>query len=201
MNAWLTKVDPRAHTRWLLVAMICSLLAAVGMVVAVPDIDRHPVMFAFSMTWVIGGFVGLVTRNWLLGMDPWRCRFASWEREGRVYRYVGIEAFRWSLRQTPLGWLNPALRMTARKADLEHVLRQMNFAEGAHLIGGVSTLALACGYAVTGHVWVGLTFAVITVLVHFYPMILQRWNRGRMVRVIQRLAPESARIGTAEPAG
>ena len=169
----------------------------VGMVVAVPDIDRHPVTFALSMSWVVGGFVGLFTRNYLLGINPWRFRFAPWEREGRVYRYVGVEAFRWVLRQTPFGWLNPAVRMTARKSDLEPLLRQMNFAEGAHLIGGAITLSLAIGYAITGHRKVGLSFAVIALLVHFYPMITQRWNRGRVARVVRRITPEAARSGNA----
>ncbi|WP_390843094.1 glycosyl-4,4'-diaponeurosporenoate acyltransferase CrtO family protein [Anatilimnocola floriformis] len=60
----------------------------------------------------------------------------------------------------------------------------MNFAEGAHLVGGVITLALALGYAATGHARVGFTFAIITLLVHFYPLITQRWNRGRVARIV-----------------
>jgi hypothetical protein len=169
----------------------------VGMVVAAPDIDRHPVTFAFSLSWVVGGFVGVFTRNYLLRMNPWRFGFAHWEREGRVYRYVGVEAFRWLLRHTPFAWLNPALRLTARKSDLENLLRQMNFAEGAHLIGGVITLGLSLGYTVTGHGRVGLSFAVITIFIHFYPLITQRWNRGRVARVVQRIARGSARNGKA----
>ncbi len=197
MNAWLTSIDPKAYSRWVLVAWTLSLLCMVGMVVAVPDIDGHPVTFALSLSWVVGGFVGLAAHKFLLGMNPWRFRFANWEREGRVYRYVGVEAFRWFLRKTPFAWLNPAMKMTARKSNLENLLRLMNFAEGAHLIGGVITLALAVGYAVTGHVKVGLAFAVITILVHFYPMITQRWNRGRVARVVRRIAPGSARIEKA----
>ncbi len=195
MNTWLATIDPKAYTRWLLTACTLSILSMVGMVIAMPDIDRHPITLALSMNWVVAGFVGAVTHNYLLRMNPWRFRFAHWEREGRVYRYVGVEAFRWLLRQTPLGWLNPTFRMTARKSDLENLLRQMNFAEGAHLIGGAITLGLAFGYAVTGHMRVGLSFAVVTLFCHFYPLITQRWNRGRVARVVQRIAPESARIG------
>ncbi|WP_254506722.1 hypothetical protein [Anatilimnocola floriformis] len=123
MNAWRTTIDSRSHARWLLTAGVLSILAMVGMVVAVPDVDRHPVIFAFSLTWVIGGFVGLATQSFLLRLDPWRFRFAWWEREGGIYRYAGVEAFRWLLRKTPLAWLNPAVRMT-RQADLENLLRQ-----------------------------------------------------------------------------
>lgn len=196
MNAWLATIDPRAHTRWVLASVILSLLAMVGMMVAVPDMDGHPVTFAYSVSWVVGGFVGAGTRKWLLGRDPWRIRLARWEREGRVYRWVGVEGFRWLLRHTPMGWLNPVLRVTGReRSDLEKLLRQMNFAEGAHLIGGVITLGLAVGYAVTGHGWVGLWFAVITLVFHGYPLITQRWNRGRVARVVRRAARRPARVG------
>jgi hypothetical protein len=189
MNAWRATIEPGAHRRWMLAACTLSVLSMVGMIIAVPDVDRHPVVFAFSLSWVIGGFVGIFTQSYLLRMDPWRFGFARWEREGRVYRCVGVEAFRWCLRHTAFAWLNPASKMTARKSDLENLLRQMNFAEGAHLVGGVITLGLSVGYMVTGHVGVGLSFGVITILVHFYPLILQRWNRGRVARIAQRIAP------------
>ena len=187
MNQWTAAIDAKVYSRWLLAALTLSILAMVGMVVSVPDIDGHPITFALSMNWVVAGFVGAVTHNCLLRKNPWRFRFARWEREGRVYRFVGIEAFRWLLRKSPLRWLNPAVRTTARKSDLENLLRQMNFAEGAHLIGGAITLALAIGFAVTDHMRVGLSFAVVTLLCHFYPLITQRWNRGRVARVVQRM--------------
>ncbi len=197
MNSWLASIDPKAYPRWLVTALTLSILAMVGMVIAVPDIDRRPVVFAFSMNWVIAGFVGALTHKYFLRMNPWRIRFAPWEREGRIYRYLGVEAFRWLLRRTPLGWLNPTFRVTARKEDLESLLRQMNFAEGAHLIGCIITLGFAVAYLVTGHTRVGLTFVLVTVVCHFYPMITQRWNRGRVARIVQRIAPESARIENA----
>lgn len=195
MNAWQSRMDPVAHARWVVASVVLSVLAMVGLVVAVPDVDAHPVMFTCSVTWVVGGFTGLFAQRWLLGLDPWRLRLARWEREGRVYRWVGVEGFRWLLRHTPLGWLNPALRLTGReRPDIESLLRQMNFAEGAHLIGGVITLGLAVGYAVTGHGRVALCFGGITLVVHFYPLITQRWNRGRVARVVQRAARRAASL-------
>ncbi|GEP45269.1 hypothetical protein BGE01nite_45600 [Brevifollis gellanilyticus] len=168
------------------------MLAMVGMIISVPDMDGHPVMFATSLTWVIGGVTGLFAQKFLLGMDPWRFRFRRWECEGRVYRWVGVNVFRWVLKHTPLGWLNPGMKMTIRRSSLEELLRQMNFAEGAHLIGGVITLGLSVGFFGTGHRSVGLAFAVITLLVHFYPLITQRWNRGRVARMVRRQASRVA---------
>ncbi|MES2597104.1 MAG: hypothetical protein V4662_17290 [Verrucomicrobiota bacterium] len=191
MNAWLTKLDPKAHTRWIVISFTFSLLAMAGMIISAPDIDGHPVTFATSLTWVIGGFTGLFAQKFLLQMDPWRFRFRRWEREGRVYRWVGVNVFRWMLQHTPLGWLNPAMKMTIRRSSLKELLRQMNFAEGAHLIGGVITLGLSVGFFCTSHRSVGLVFVVITLLVHFYPLVTQRWNRGRVARMVRRQASRS----------
>jgi hypothetical protein len=76
-------------------------------------------------------------------MDPMRIRFARWEREGRVYYKVGVTAFRWLLLHTPLGWLDPKLKIDFHRSCIERLLREMNFAEGSHWIGGVITLG-AC---------------------------------------------------------
>ena len=169
----------------------------IGMVIAIPDVDRHPAVFAFSISWVIGGFVGAVTQKTLLQINSDRFHFARWERNGEVYRWVGVEAFCWILRRTPIGWLNPALKLNARKSGIENLLRQINFAEGAHIIGGAITLGCFIGYAFTGHVGVAGSFAVVTVLFHAYPIMVQRRNRGRIMRVIQRIAPPLCNRPTA----
>ena len=187
MNAWRTPIDAKAKAKWMWTVWVLSALASVSMVMAVPQIDKHPMGFAFAVSWVVSGFVGLFTQNTLLRRNPWHFRFASWERSGQVYRWVGVEAFCWLLRHSPLGWLNPAIRLTGQRSGLENLLRQMNFAEGAHLIGGGMTLGFSIGSAMTGHVAVALSFAVITLFFHVYPLLTQRWNRLRVARVIQRM--------------
>jgi hypothetical protein len=70
-------------------------------------------------------------------MDPKRFRLARWERQGRIYDVAGVAAVCWLLRHTSLGWLNPWLKLTSSRSGLDRLLREMNYAEGAHLIGGL----------------------------------------------------------------
>jgi hypothetical protein len=131
--------------------------------------------------------VSAITRDGLMRIDPIRFRMARWECEGPLYQKAGVVGFRWLLRHTPLIWLSPTLKLSSRRSGIDRLLREMGFAEGSHLIGGVITLGFAIGYAAAGHVVVGLSLALLTIPLHAYPVMLQRWNRGRAMRLIRRL--------------
>ena len=68
MNAWRTSIDAKTHTKWLLTACMLSALAAYGMIIAVPDIDTYSITFAFSLSWVTGGFASVFTQRLFLRM-------------------------------------------------------------------------------------------------------------------------------------
>jgi hypothetical protein len=175
-----------AYAKWLVVFWLGSVGCAWGLYLTIRHPDRHPLVFALSLSWMMVVVVAGSTRDLFLRMDPRRgCRFARREREGRVYRLLGAGAFCWLLNHTPLGWLNPRLKLTSRRSGLELLLREMNYAEGAHVIGGLITLGLACGCVASGHISIGLAFAFLSVLCHIYPVMAQRWNRGRVLRILR----------------
>ena len=120
-------------------------------------------------------------------MDPRRFPLACWEREGRIYRWAGVDAFRWLLLRSPLSWLGPPPRLVPRQSGIERLLRWLNCAEGVHRVGGVVTFGVAFVYIVAGHVVVGLYIALLTLLLHAYPVMLQRRNRGRVLKMARRL--------------
>jgi hypothetical protein len=188
MNALLAEVGPKAYARWLWMFWTMTAIAALGLFTAIPHIDAHPVRYTFAISWILSLVVAAVTRDKLLQLDPQRFRLARWECEGRVYRWVGAEAFCWLLKHTPLGWLNPSLRLASPKSGIEGLVRQIDFAEGAHLIGGVITFGLSVAHAAVGHAKVGLSFAFMALLFHAFPVMVQRWNRGRIERLAHRMA-------------
>jgi hypothetical protein len=191
MNALLAEVGPKAYVRWLWAFWTMTAIAAVGLFTAIPHIDSHPARYAFAISWILSVVIAALTRDKLLQLDPERFRLARWEIEGRVYRWVGVEAFCWLLRHTPLGWLNPWLNPSLRlfpKSGIQALVRELDFAEGAHLIGGVITLGLIVAYAVMGHAKVSLSFTLMALLFHVYPVIVQRWNRGRSERIARRIS-------------
>jgi hypothetical protein len=171
----------------MLVSLTFSGVSIVGLSTTSWRPDSHPLLFAFSLAWAINVVIFEGTRNYWLRMDSKQFRFAGWEREGRIYRWVGVDAFRWLLLRTPFSWLSPALKLRSHRSGMERLLRSLNCAEGVHRIGGVVTLVVACGYAIAGHSVVGLYLVVLILLLHAYPVMLQRRNRGHLLRMARRL--------------
>ena len=110
---------------------------------------------------------------------------ARWEREGNVYRWVGVGGFRWVLLHTPLGWLGSGLALKSGRSDLPRLMRNLNTAEGLHATGAAACLALAAVYLLTGHTAVGVWIVLAAVPLHVYPALLQRWTRGRVRRILR----------------
>jgi hypothetical protein len=184
----LTEIGASAYKKLLLVSLVLSAIAIVGLSTTSWCPDNHPGFFAFSLSWVINVVIFGCTRDTFLKMNPMRFTFGRWEREGEIYRWIGLGVFRWLLLRTPLIWLSPTLKVTAHPSNgMERLLRELSCAEWVHRVGGVVTLGVACGYAVAGHVVVGLYFTLMTLVFHIYPVMLQRWNRGRVLRVARRL--------------
>jgi hypothetical protein len=182
-----TEITPSAGKKLLLVSWTFSAISVVGLSTTSWRPDSHPGLFAFSLSWVINVVVFECTRRYWFRRDPKRFRFAGWEREGRIYRWAGVDAFRWLLLRTPLNWLSPALKLAPHRSGMERLLRHLSCAEGVHRVGAVVTFGVACGYVVAGHAVVGFYIALFALLLHVYPVMLQRRNRGQVLRLARRL--------------
>jgi hypothetical protein len=183
----MTEISPLAYKKLLLVSWTFSAISIFGLSTTSWHPDSHPRLFAFSLSWVINVVVFGCTRDHWLRMDPKRFRLAGWEREGRIYRWAGVDAFRWLLLRSPLSWLGPTPKLAPHQSGIERLLRWLNCAEGVHRVGGVVTFGVAFGYIVAGHVVVGLYIALLTLPLHAYPVMLQRRNRGHVLRMARRL--------------
>lgn len=171
------------------VVAVLAVSAGAGCALAwtVSQPDRHPLMFAFSLSWFIMMCAGAVTCQVFFRLDPHRFRLARWERNGRVYERAGVDAFRWLLLHTPLGWFGAQMTLRSGRSDLERLLRHMNSTEGSHTVAAGASLAAAAMYALTNHPAIATWLLLIIVPFHVYPAMVQRWNRGRVLQLQQRL--------------
>ncbi len=143
----MTDLVSQADARWLIAFWVLSVRAGGGLAWTASRLDSHPVAFALSLSWIIVVIVSATTRSLILGIDPKRFRFARWEREGKAHNRIGLSAFRRLLQHTPLGWLNPRIKLTSCRSGMQRLLWEMGYAEGVHLVAGVVTLAFATVYA------------------------------------------------------
>jgi len=182
----MTEMSPLEHKKLMLVSLTFSGISVVGLITSTWQPDKHPQLFAFSLSWAINVVVFELTRNYWLRSGPERFCFAHWEADGRIYRWVGVDAFRWVLLRTPLSWLSPTLKLAPHRSGMERLLKELNCAEGIHRVGGVVTICVACGYILAGY-RAGLYIALVALLLHAYPVMLQRRNRGLVLKLAHRL--------------
>ena len=112
----------------------------------------------------------------------------KWEKEGKVYRWLGINGFRKLL--VWVGWeklnkaANPVKKDLAALRHLEYTTRQSEF---GHLVIFFIVLAFSrfiiLNYGLRQSVW--LLF--LNVLLHAYPIGVQRYNRPRFQKAINKL--------------
>lgn len=173
-----------ASARSVIAVLVLSVGAGCALAWTLSQPDRRPIVFALGLSWVMA-CVGGATCQVFGRQDAKWFRYARWERNGQVYEWVGLGVFRWVLLRTPLGWLGP-LTLRSGRSDLDRLLRDMNSAEGRHAVAAVLSLAIAAAFALNGHMAIATWLVLITIPLNVYPVILQRWNRGRVLR-LQRL--------------
>lgn len=156
-----------------------TIAAGAGLSVAAPEPDQHPVILALALAWLIAIFASAFTGKPFLRMNPRRFELGRWERDGLVYRWCGLDAFRWLVTETPLAWFD-AGEGNLRPSNVGGLLRKLNAAEGVHWVGGAVTLVVAVGYTLADHALAGSYLALLCVPLHLYPVMLQRRNRGRI---------------------
>lgn len=186
---------------WVLVIGTLGVAAAVFFQ-TVSDPERHPFAFAIAVAWLISAYSGALTSELFFRQAPDEYRFWQWEHNGRIYQRMGLAVFRWVLLHTPLQRLNPNVRLKSGRSDFDRLLRSQRAAEGSHTIACVITLALAGWYSLTGRVVVAFWLFVINIPLNLYPIMLQRWNRGR-VQVAQHRASQQASgpVASLPPSG
>ena len=133
-------------------------------------------------------------KNWYLRIRPFEL-----QRDGAIYVWFGARIYKKFVptsgdlvtRWRGINRLNIAETGNRRKA-LENYLNLTLKWEWRHLISAAvlqSWAILAGAFLGMEHFWISST---INIFVNFYPIILQRYNRVRLVSVIAKMHPNQA---------
>lgn len=113
----------------------------------------------------------------------------SWERSGRLYELLGIRFFKkylptsgdWVMRHI---WRSKMLEDGNTETLKQHV-GFTRACEAIHLICGIVMLGLLLDSATSGHKFKFAILALVLNMVgNLYPVMLQRYNRARIHRVL-----------------
>jgi hypothetical protein len=185
--------EPRSRARWGVVAavVVASTGALAGfawLFVALLGID-HP-MFMFCVHFLTMAWATAILDTWKPALRAGWFEPKAFERGGRLYRGWGALAFQSLLRR--IGWERLIRGRGARfGVGAESASARVigaRYSEAAHLMGIVVSLPLLAWMAAARDPLAIAYYVAWTLLLHVYPVILQRHNRPRYARVAAREA-------------
>jgi hypothetical protein len=138
--------------------------------------------FAFLLVWSIMCWVALVSMAFPLRLPASYYELRPGERDGRRYERLGVLIAKRVLRRAPLHWLNPKLHFPpVRDAQgLAKVEARMRRAETDHVFMFLAVVPVI-GHAIVRGWWDAAAWTLLfDILINAYPVMLQRYNRGRL---------------------
>ena len=105
------------------------------------------------------------------------------EKDGRIYEFIGVRYFKRLVAKGPLAML-ASIRFQGKRALLDHLYQETLWGEAVHLVMFLIILGLAL-YSLLRRWYDVVTYLMVcNTVVNFYPVILQRYNRFRIEKVI-----------------
>ncbi|QJW90501.1 hypothetical protein HNV11_14495 [Spirosoma taeanense] len=148
-------------------------------------------MNSFVFAWILNFMLMMVVLSFTQTFKPQLAstyyRPQPWEADGKVYTWLGVNVYRKLL--VWVGWekANKATNPVKKKLDalthLEYTSRQSEF---GHLIIFFAVLAVTLLVGVTSGLSETVWLISLNVLLNLYPIFVQRYNRPRLLRAIQR---------------
>lgn len=151
----------------------------------------NPFVYSLAISWLISITIAFASSAIFFRANPRLFSLAHWEKQGEIYGRTGIRAFRWVLFHSPLGWINANFHLRVSRADCDRLLREINSSEAIHWLTCVVSVMLAISYLHHGHAVYGYAMLLVRIPFDLYPIMLHRWNRGRVWRVLERPAHTS----------
>ncbi|MGA8089708.1 MAG: hypothetical protein WCA10_20720 [Terracidiphilus sp.] len=148
----------------------------------------NPLVYSLAMSWLISMTIAVVSSAIFFRVNPKLFSLADWEKQGEIYDRAGLRAFRWMLFHSPLGWINANFHLRASRADCDRLLREMNSSEAVHWLTCLVSVMLAIWCFLHDHAVYGDVMLLVRIPFDLFPIMLQRRNRGRVRRVMERPA-------------
>ena len=174
-------------SKYLRVCLVLLIVVCTVVAVALRQ-GMHSFLFAWVLNFMLMMGVLFFTHTFKLPLASTYYDSKKWEADGKIYKWFGIHGFRKVL--VWVGWekLNKASNPVKKSLDalkhLEYTTRQSEF---GHLIIFfivlVPTLFVAFYYGFKQSLWL----LMLNVILNAYPVGVQRYNRPRLQKAINRI--------------
>lgn len=143
---------------------------------------------AFLINWLAMSWVALTGQVINVSFSPGYYAVRPFEQSGLIYECLGIRIFKKLMRSKPWSFLNPTLRLQKGKTlpALQSLEKETRKAEAGHLLVSIIILFFI-GYALFKDWFVTAGWMLLfNILFNGYPVMLQRYNRQKLLRLIQK---------------
>jgi hypothetical protein len=123
-----------------------------------------------------------------LQLPEWYFQAKGFEESTRVYELFGVLLIRQLVRRGPLHILAPEYHYSGRRESIPRLLLEARIAETIHVIALLGSFMLVAYALFMGRLVAAGWLLVFNVLINIYPVMLQRYNRLRLQRLLTRMA-------------
>ncbi len=161
------------------------------MVVSPPDWLIIALNVVIWFAWTVGvGYVGHRIPVERFATDSWLTQLRGFERDGRWYEQrLRIKAWKDRLPEAGAFFGGGFSKRTVRRSDLARYLVETRRAESVHW----NAMALAPLFAIWNPPWAMVVIAVYAVGANVPCLLVQRYNRARLTRILSIGEPAPAR--------
>ena len=186
------KVNKDTYLKWIIV---CITTLGVGLFILFPFINMSSLTYSIILNFTLMIWMSIVETLLIPKFNSAYFNCHSIEREGEIYKYFGVDYFRKFL--VFIGWERSRKKETPIRKSLillEYYEYRTRCSEFGH---GIIAIIIAL---ITVYVFMVSSFKdiiwliILNIFLNIYPMMLQRYNRPRVRRLIKKLKLKQAKV-------
>ena len=142
--------------------------------------------FGISISF-ISWIVGMILNSILLKTEYYKkLSNLNFIRNKTLNKYIGIEQFKWIVKNTFFKFFNPKINLKDKKVELSEIRKEMTISEISHLSGFIFVIFFAFYKSFTHDYLFGLIIMIVNVFMNLYPSLLQQENKRRIDKLIKK---------------
>jgi len=144
---------------------------------------------AFCAIWVVLMWVASLHLLIHLWLPEWYFHSRDFEKSGRIYELFGVLLLRKLVQRGPIHILAPAIQYSGVRESLRSLELEMRKAESIHQLAFLASLLLLTYALYNGWLDSAGWLLFFNTILNVYPVALQRYNRVRLERLLEKKAP------------
>ena len=179
------KVNKNTFHKWIIVLITTG---GVGLFIGFPFMNMGSVSYSITLNFILMIWMSIVASLLIPDLKSAYFNSRSIEKEGEIYKYLGVHFFRKLLVRS--GWERSRKKETPIRKSLvileyyEYRTRTSEFGHGIiAIIIAIISVYVCMVYSFKETIWLIL----FNIVLNIYPMMVQRYNRPRVRRVIKKL--------------